>query len=111
MLIGGDNMLKIGQSISKTVVASNQIVQHIAKISGDINPVHLNEDYAKKSVFGNRIAHVLFCYNIISMIIGNYLPGNGTILVSHTFNYQKPIFSGDSIKTVVSVKNILSEGK
>lgn len=99
--------MKIGQSFSKTVVASDKIVRDIAKISGDINPIHLDDEYAKQSIFGRRIVHALFCHNIVSMIIGNYLPGYGTILVSQTFNYQKPVYVGDAVEVVVTVEKIL----
>ena len=100
-------MLEIGQSVSKTIVASEQIVQDIARVSGDMNPIHLNDEYAKQSVFGKRIAHALFCHNIISMIIGNYLPGNGAILVSQSFNYRRPVYIGDAIETIVKIERIL----
>ncbi len=103
--------MEIGQSFSLTTVASEQIVQDIARVSGDMNPIHLNEEYAKQSVFGRRIAHGLFCLNIISKIIGNYLPGGGAILVSQSFHYQKPVYIGETIETVVIVKKILSGEK
>lgn len=103
--------MKIGQSFSKTVIASDALVQNIAKISGDVNPIHLSDEYAKQSIFGRRIAHALFCHNIISMIIGNYLPGNGAILVSQTFKYRKPVYIGDAIEAIVTVERILSGEK
>ncbi len=104
-------MLGIGHSFSKTVIASDKIVQDIAMISGDINPIHLDDEYAKRSIFGKRVAHALFCHNVISMIIGNHLPGNGAILVSQTFNYLKPVYIGDAIETVVTVNKVLSGEK
>lgn len=104
-------MLKIGSSFSKSVTADEQIVEDIAKISGDINPIHLDEEYAKNSIFGKRIVHALFCHNIISMIIGNYLPGNGAVLISQNFKYQKPVYIGDIVKATVTVKRILPKGK
>lgn len=110
-MTAGGQKLEIGQSFSKTIVASEQTVQDIARISGDMNPIHLSDEYAKQSVFGRRIVHALFCHNIISMIIGNHLPGNGTILVSQTFNYRKPVYIGDTIETAVTVKQILSGDK
>lgn len=101
-------MLEVGCCYSKVFVANNQIIQDIAKISGDVNPIHLSEKYAKHSKFGKRIAHALFCQNNISMIIGNYLPGAGTILISQNFKYKKPVYIDDAIETVVTVEKILS---
>lgn len=104
-------MLEVGSSYSETRVASEEIIEEIAKISGDINPIHLDETYAKDSVFGRRVAHALFCQNIISMIIGNFLPGKGAILVSQTFKYHCPVYLGDKIEATVVVKEVLPKGK
>lgn len=104
-------MLEVGKNFSKTVIASDEIIRDIAKTSGDINPIHLDDEYAKQSIFGKRIAHALFCQNIISMIIGNYLPGNGSILISQTFKYRKPVYIGDAIEAIVTVEKILSGDK
>lgn len=104
-------MLEIGKSFSKTVNATDKIVQDIAKISGDINPIHLDDEYAKQSIFGKRIVHALFCQSIISMIIGNHLPGDGSILISQTFKYRNPVYIGDDIEAIVAVKEILSGDK
>lgn len=102
--------LKIGDCISKKVVATDSVVRDIAKVSGDVNPVHLDETYAEQTIFGRRIAHGLFCLNAVSMVIGNHLPGEGTILVSQTFHYKKPVYIDDEIEVTVSVKEIM-EGK
>ncbi len=104
-------MLQVGSSYSKIFVASEKIIEDIAKVSGDTNPIHLSEEYAQDSIFGRRIAHALFCHNIISMIIGNYLPGNGTILISQTFQYRYPVYIGDEIEAKVVVRNVLPNGK
>ena len=104
-------MLKIGSSYKSIIVANDQTIQKIAQISGDINPIHLDEGYAKNSKFGKRIAHALFCINGISMIIGNYLPGNGAILISQNFKYMKPVYIDDSIEITVEVVKILHGNK
>lgn len=104
-------MLKAGSSYSKVIVADEQTVQKIADVSGDRNPIHLDEAYAEKSRFGRRIAHGLFCINAVSMILGNYLPGGGTILLSQTFRYIKPVYIGDSIEVTVTVTDCLPKDK
>lgn len=80
-------------------------------MSGDINPIHLDEEYAKKSKFGKRIAHALFCINGISMVIGNYFPGEGAVLLSQNFQYIHPVYIDDVIEIAVTVADILSKNK
>lgn len=104
-------MLELGSSYAKTVVADERTIEKIAEVSGDINPIHLDKAYAEKSKFGRRIAHGLFCINTISMIIGNYLPGNGTVLLSQKFQYIKPVYIGDSIEVIVTVVDCLKGNK
>ena len=104
-------MLGIGNSYTKVITARDEVVQDIAKISGDMNPIHLDEGYARQSKFGKRIAHALFCINGISMILGNYFTGNGTILISQTFEYKRPVYINDEIQIIVKVVNILSSNK
>ncbi len=98
-----DINMHIGDSCSKKIVATDEIVKKIAEVSGDINPIHLVDEYAKQSVFGKRIAHGLFCVNAVSMIIGNYLPGPGAILIEQNFKYKKPVYIDDEIRVTVTV--------
>ena len=98
-------MIKIGSSYSVIKTASEEIVNKIADVSGDVNPLHVNEEYAKKSLFGRRIVHGLFCLDSISEIIGNYLPGPGAILSDQDFHYKKPVYINDEIKTCVTVES------
>lgn len=104
-------MLETGSSYKKVIVADEETIQKIAEVSGDRNPIHLDEAYAKQSRFGKRIAHGLFCTNAISMILGNYLPGSGTILLSQTFQYVRPVYIGDSIEISVTVTDCLPKDK
>ncbi|WP_206460015.1 MaoC family dehydratase [Anaerovorax sp. IOR16] len=101
--------LQVGDSISKKFIATELIVSEIAKVSGDINPIHLDEDYAANTIFGKRIAHGLFCINAVFMIIGNYFPGIGSILLSQNFNYRRPIYLDDEIEVKLVIKEIIEE--
>lgn len=98
--------IKIGQSFCKRFKATDEVVRAIAAVSGDRNPVHLDDRYAAGTVFGKRIAHGLFCLNGISMILGNYFPGEGTILIKQEFSYRKPVYIDDEIEICVSVQEI-----
>ncbi|MDE7197453.1 MAG: MaoC family dehydratase [Lachnospiraceae bacterium] len=104
-------MLETGSSYSKVIVADEQVVQRIAEVSGDKNPIHMDEVYAGQSRFGRRIVHGLFCINAISMILGNYLPGEGTILLSQNIRYIQPVYIGDSVEVKVTVTECLPKGK
>lgn len=100
------NKFKVGDCVSRSVIATDEVVHAIAEVSGDVNPVHLDEAYAKKTVFGKRIAHALFCLNGISMIIGNDIPGRGAILMMQEFNYKRPVYINDKIEISVMIKDI-----
>ena len=99
--------INIGDSAQIIVSATDEIVRQIASVSGDVNPVHLDEEYAATTVFKKRIAHGLFCINGISRILGTVLPG--TILLSQSFQYKRPVYIGDEICIKVSVKEIKTE--
>jgi len=101
--------ISIGDSATITIVAEDEIVKKIAEVSGDVNPIHLDDKYAQNSVFGRRIAHGLFCINGISRILGTILPGEGAILISQNFKYKGPVYIGDSISITVSVREIKLE--
>lgn len=103
-------MLKVGDSYVQSFTATDQTIRDIAKVSGDINPIHLDEAYASKSIFGRRIAHGLFCLNAISMILGNHFPGMGTILLSQSFEYKAPVYIGDVITVEVTVTEAMPKG-
>lgn len=104
-------MLEIGSSYSTVIIADDKTIRRIAEVSGDRNPIHLDEDYARQSRFGRRIAHGLFCINAISMILGNELPGNGTVLLSQKFRFIQPVYLGDSIEITVTVTDCLANDK
>lgn len=103
-------MLKVGDSYAQSFTATDQTIRDIAKVSGDINPIHLDEAYASKSIFGRRIAHGLFCLNAISMILGNHFPGMGTILLSQSFEYKAPVYIGDVTTVEVTVTEAMPKG-
>lgn len=98
--------LEIGQAFSKKFKATDDVVRAIADVSGDCNPVHLDEEYAAGTIFGRRIAHGLFCLNGISMILGNYFPGKGTVLLKQEFSYKKPVYIDDEIEISLIVQEI-----
>ena len=82
-----------------------------AGITGDLNPVHVDEEYAKKTKFKRRIAHGLLTASYICMPLGMYLPGPGTIQISQFLEFLKPVYIGDTITVNLEVTEILEKGR
>jgi len=101
--------LKVGDSaqISKTITESD--IYDFAKVTGDFNPVHLDQAYAEKTVFKGRIAHGLFSVGLLSNILGNILPGHGTIYLSQEVKFLAPVRIGDTITARVEVLELIAE--
>ncbi|MBQ9989698.1 MAG: MaoC family dehydratase [Lachnospiraceae bacterium] len=94
-------------SFSKTVTESD--VTLFAGISGDFNPAHLDAEYAKNSMFGQRIAHGMLSAGFISNVLGNQLPGQGTIYLGQELKFLKPVFLGDTVTATVTVTERIVE--
>ena len=95
--------------LSRTIAESD--VYQYAGLTGDINPAHLNEVYAASTVFKKRIAHGMLVAGLISSVLGNQLPGNGTIYVSQSVKFLAPVYFGDTITAQVEVVEKLNEKK
>lgn len=98
-----DNTLKIGDSAeySKTITESD--IYQFAEITGDYNPVHVDELYAQKTRFKTRIAHGLLTAGLISTVLANKLPGPGTIYLKQELNFYAPVHIGDTITARVEI--------
>ena len=97
------------EAFSKTV--KNEDVIGFAELSGDHNPIHLSDHFARKTRFGGRIVHGLYTASLISALIGMRLPGPGSIYISQTLNFLSPVKIGDVIEISVEVVEILSSGR
>ncbi len=95
--------LKVGDSASRTKTISDEDVRDFARVSGDNNPVHLDEDYAAGTRFGRRIAHGMLTASLISAVLGNDLPGHGAIYLSQQVSFKAPVFVGDTVMATVEV--------
>jgi len=95
--------LELGQeaSFSKTITETD--VYLFAGISGDFNPVHVNEEYAKQTPFKTRIAHGALPQSLIAAVLGMKLPGLGTVLVEIRCRFKAPTFFGDTITATATV--------
>ncbi len=93
--------ISIGQEATYTKVVSREMVKAFAEISGDTNPVHLDEEYAKGTVFKENIAHGILVTGLISKVLGCDLPGYGAIYVSQKVDFLRPVKIGDEITAKV----------
>ncbi|MBZ5653919.1 MAG: MaoC family dehydratase [Acidobacteriia bacterium] len=103
-------ILKIGDTAAHTFAVSDEIVRGFAELTGDRNPVHLDDEFAQSTRFGRRIAHGMIAASQISAAIGNTVPGPGTIYLSQSLQFLAPVFVGDMVTTRVTVISI-KEGK
>ncbi|HEX5263454.1 MAG TPA: MaoC family dehydratase [Phenylobacterium sp.] len=101
--------LSIGQSAETTHVVGAADIEAFAAVSGDVNPVHLDEAYAKATTFGGRIAHGMLSAAYISAVLGNQLPGPGAIYLSQSLRFRRPVKIGDAVTAKVTVKSLDAE--
>src|SRR5271165_4024679 len=97
------------ETISKTV--QNEDVIGFAELSGDHNPIHLSEHFARKTRFGGRIVHGLYTASLISAVIGMRLPGPGSVYISQSLNFLGPVKIGDVIEVSVEVMELTEKGR
>src|SRR6476659_9717076 len=98
--------LRVGMSavFAKTITEADIVL--FAGVSGDNNAIHINEEFASKTVFNGRIAHGMLSASVISAAIANKLPGPGTIYMSQSLRFRAPVRAGDTVHARVSVKEL-----
>lgn len=101
---------KIGDTASFSKTISESDIYQFAGITGDFNPMHVDEEYAKQSRFGRRIAHGMLTSSFICTVLGMKLPGVGTIHISQQLSFMKPVFIGDTVTVQLEVMEILEKG-
>ena len=98
--------LEIGMSrMLQRKITQNDIIT-FSKISGDENPVHLDEEYAQQTIFGKRIAHGMLTASLVSAVIAEQLPGHGTVYLSQTLKFIRPVLPDQLVTTSVRVTHI-----
>ena len=103
--------LQIGQSDTYERIVTERDIEEFAKISGDNNPVHLDEDFAKTTIFRGRIAHGMLAASFISTTVGTKLPGYGAIYISQNLKFKGPVRIGDKVITTATIEGINAEKK
>ncbi len=103
--------LSVGLSAThaKTVTEADVIL--FAGVTGDDNPVHVNQEFAESTMFKGRIAHGMLSAGFISTVLGTKLPGPGAIYISQNLKFKAPVRIGDTVYATATVKEIVAEKK
>jgi len=103
--------LIVGQLYSTVNTVSDADIVKFSEVTGDVNPIHLDDDYAKSSVFGARIAHGMISAGYISAIFGTKFPGAGSIYLSQSLKFRAPVKIGDTVETTVTITDLNEKRK
>jgi len=98
--------IRIGQSETLTRTVTERDIRLFGEATGDMNPVHFDEEYARKTIFRGRVAHGALTVGFISALLGTQLPGAGTIFQSATISFKAPVRIGDTVTVTATVKEI-----
>lgn len=102
--------LSLGMSHETHHKITENDIQLFAEVSGDHNPLHMNEEYASKTSFGQRIAHGALTASYISGILGNNLPGPGSIFTGLSMRFRRPVYIGSDVTVRAEVTELLERG-
>ncbi|MCF8130874.1 MAG: MaoC family dehydratase [Deltaproteobacteria bacterium] len=101
--------IRVGDTSEFTKTVSESDIYLYAGITGDTNPAHIDEEYAKGTFFKTRVAHGMLSAGFISTVLGNKLPGAGTIYVKQELTFMAPVHMGDTITARVEVIEVISD--
>ena len=96
----------IGDSFAKSRLVTDELIRAFAELSGDFNPIHLDEDFAAGTRFGKRIAHGMLSGAFISAVLGYEFRERRIVYLSQTMRFISPVFIGDTVTTTATVKRI-----
>ena len=95
--------IQVGQQASYSQTVTDADIKAFAGVTGDHNPVHINDEYAATTRFGKRIAHGILSVGFFSNILGTKLPGPGCIYLSQSVKFKHPVYLGDTVNAMVEV--------
>jgi len=101
--------VRVGDQASTKKIFGEEDVKHFAQLSTDVNPVHIDKEYASTTRFKRPVVHGIFTASLLSAVVGNQLPGIGSIYISQVLNFKKPVFVGDEVTASIQVTNIQKE--
>jgi 3-hydroxybutyryl-CoA dehydratase len=95
--------IQVGDTTQRSKTITDADIRAFAEVSGDHNPIHLDDDYAAKSPFGRRVVYGILVTSVISAALANDLPGEGTIYMAQSVKFKKPVFIGDTVTATLTV--------
>jgi len=98
--------IKLGDKFSTERLVTDELIRKFADVSGDHNPIHLDEEVAKNTRFGRRIAHGMLSGAFISAVLGYEFSERSIVYLSQTLKFTAPVFIGDTVTATATVKNI-----
>ena len=98
--------IKIGDTFSTSREVTDDVIRKFAEVSGDYNPIHLDEEFAKTTRFGKRIAHGMLSGAFISAVLGNEFKDRKIVYLSQTMKFTAPVFIGDTVTATAKITNI-----
>lgn len=101
--------LSVGMSAQYSKTVREDEIAFFAKATGDVNPVHLDDDYAKTTIFGGRVAHGMLSAGFISALLGTRFPGPGTIYLEQTLKFHAPVRIGNTITIKATITRLIPE--
>ena len=102
-------MIKLGDFYEEKIFFSKEDINKFAEVTGDCNPIHIDEQYAKNSIFGGTIVHGILAASVFSKIFGTKFPGEGTIYLSQDLKFLAPVFPNVEYVARVEVAEIIKE--
>src|SRR5882672_11389540 len=102
--------IKVGDNASVTKTITEAAIQTFGDLSGDHNPLHFDEEHARRTRFGRPISHGMLTGSLFSPIIAHQLPGEGAIYLSQSLKFLAPVFAGDTVTATLTVRRV-REGK
>ncbi len=101
--------LKVGMSAVYSRTITDTDLRNFSGVSGDTNPMHLNEEYARSTVFKGCVVHGMLTASLLSTVIGTKLPGPGCLYVSQTLNFKAPVHVGETVYAKATVSELFPE--
>jgi len=98
-----------GDKTTRTKIISDDVIRSFAELTGDTNPVHLDDAYAAGTRFSRRIAHGMIAAGLISAALANDLPGPGTVYLGQALQFKAPVYPGDTVTATVEVKSVRAD--
>lgn len=100
---------KVGMKEEVTKIITEEDIQKFAEVSLDFNPIHMDEEAGKNSIFGKRIAHGMISAGLISAVLGTKLPGEGAIYMGQELKFLAPVFIGDTVTAICEIEELIPE--